>query len=343
MTKTQRYWFCQIAGWSIFFVVQYIVGFAALRPYPERLSFIAILLIAEILLTHACGLVIIRYNWQAGSITKYLALIISASILLSVIINAVTLAWGFVNGLLPKEYYELLNILRMFVSLMVLNLAWLTIYSAVLYFENYRRAVLDKVEYDAVMKDFELKKLKSQLNPHFIFNILNNIRALVKENPELAQKTITQLANILRYSLLLDKRELVTLKEEIQIAIDYLELEAIRLEERLKVTIKISPKSLAFRVPPMMVQTLCENAVKHGIAKLTKGGSLLLETMEESGIITIRIVNDGTLLADSTDTGERLGIKNTRHRLKLIYGDRASFEIRNIPGDKVLTEITIQE
>ena len=110
--------------------------------------------------------------------------------------------------------------------------------------------------------------LKSQLNPHFIFNALNSIRALVDENPGKSKNAITQLSNILRNSLQIDKNRLTSFTDEMKTVQDYLELESIRFEERLEVDIKLHPNSDQFQIPPLMIQTLVENSIKHGISNL---------------------------------------------------------------------------
>ncbi len=117
-----------------------------------------------------------------------------------------------------------------------------------------------------------LERLKSHINPHFIFNSLNSIRALVDENPERARTAITELSNILRSSMQVEKMETVPLNKELDIVKDYLALEQMRFEERLKIELDIDEDTLNQPVPPMMLQTLVENAIKHGISKHYKWG-----------------------------------------------------------------------
>ena len=194
------------------------------------------------------------------------------------------------------------------------------------------------------MNEIELNNLKSQLNPHFIFNALNSIRALVDENPKKSKHSITQLSNILRNSLLSDKRKLTTFNEELRMVKDYLGLETIRFEERLKTTFEIHPDSNMFLVPPLMLQTLVENGVKHGISKLKEGGEISLKTSftEEKFIIQIR--NSGNYkLNGSSKSRPGLGLKNTKHRLELLFGESASVEIRNESPNVVLTELKIPQ
>jgi LytS/YehU family sensor histidine kinase len=194
------------------------------------------------------------------------------------------------------------------------------------------------------MIEIELNNLKNQLNHHFIFNALNSIRALVDENPLKSKQAINQLSNILRNSLTFEKKGLTKFDDEMKIVKDYLGLESIRFEERLKTEIDIHPDSNSFLVPPFMIQTLVENGIKHGISKLTEGGIIQVKTLADKSRLKIQIRNSGHLL-NGTRRGKAggLGIKNTRHRLKLLYGDDASFRIVNENNNFVLTEIIIPQ
>jgi LytS/YehU family sensor histidine kinase len=193
------------------------------------------------------------------------------------------------------------------------------------------------------MIEIELNNLKSQLNPHFIFNALNSIRALVDENPKKSKQAINQLSNILRNSLAFDKEGLTSFDDELKIVKDYLGLETIRFEERLKTDFDIDPSSSNFMVPSLMVQTLVENGVKHGISKLTQGGTIQVKTNRVGERLKIQIRNSGHLLNGVKKSKSGLGIKNTQQRLRLLYGDKASFRIINENNTFVLTEIIIPQ
>lgn len=220
----------------------------------------------------------------------------------------------------------------------VIIFLWLVLYFAIHYFDQYNKSL----KYEASMVQIELNNLKSQLNPHFIFNALNSIRALVDENPGKSKQAINQLSNILRSSLASDKKGLTKFADELKIVKDYLGLETIRFEERLKVEFDIHPDSYDYFLPPLMIQTLVENGIKHGISKLTKGGIIHLKTHVESSCLKIQIRNSGQLKSVSSNH-EGLGIKNTIQRLKLIYGDEATFRLSNEKDNFVLTEILIPQ
>jgi LytS/YehU family sensor histidine kinase len=205
------------------------------------------------------------------------------------------------------------------------------------YFERYNTSL----KYEATKNEIELNKLKSQLNPHFIFNALNSIRALVDENPRKAKNAITQLSSILRSSLVMNKSKLTHFDEEMNAVKDYLELESIRFEERLRTEFDLHPQSNQFLVPPLMIQTLVENGIKHGISNLKEGGTISLRTAVNGSSLIIQIRNDGQLINGRPRNPRGFGIDNTKQRLQLIFGGKASFRIFNDSDKTVLTELII--
>src|SRR5262245_28565029 len=142
-------------------------------------------------------------------------------------------------------------------------------------------------------------------------------------------------------SLLTKKKGLTRFEDELRLVSDYLGLESIRFEERLVTEFDIDPESLDFLVPPLMVQTLVENGIKHGISKLTAGGVIQMKTLVKNDRLTIQVRNSGHYVNGMKRNSSGLGLDNTRQRLKLIYGNNASFRILSENDTFVLTEIEI--
>ena len=193
------------------------------------------------------------------------------------------------------------------------------------------------------VREAELRALEAQINPHFLFNCLNSIRALVAENPARAQEMITRLANIFRYNLHRGASHTVPLASEVEAVGDYLALESVRFEERLRVQFAIAPGAEKAEVPSMLLQTLVENALKHGIAPLPDGGDLLIRAESDSAATKIVIENTGQLTSEKREATESngLGLANTRERLRLLYGDRASLQLREAPAGRVVATVLI--
>ncbi len=220
----------------------------------------------------------------------------------------------------------------------ILIALWLLLYMVWHYLERNRLDVVNNLKLEKTVKELELKTIKSHINPHFIFNSLNSIRALVDENPKRARTAITELANILRSSLQVEKLETVPLKKELDIVRDYLALEQMRFEERLRIEMDVDEDTLGQSVPPMMLQTLVENAIKHGISKRINGGMVKIISRFREDHFELIVQNTGALDGKSC---EGFGFKSTRDRLKFLYDGKASFKVEEIEPMKVQSMITM--
>jgi LytS/YehU family sensor histidine kinase len=217
---------------------------------------------------------------------------------------------------------------------------WSVIYFAYQFFERYRNEEIKNLKWEATKNEIELNKLKSQLNPHFIFNSMNSIRALIDEDPKKAKRSVTQLANILRNTLMMGRKKTVLFEEEMAIVNDFIELEKTRYEERLRCKETIEEEAYSFQIPSLMIQTLIENGIKHGISKLPKGGLIELRASVANDFLTIEIENTGELIIGTKpETG--FGILNTTQRLNLLYGKDATFEIFNTDHQTVITKVIV--
>lgn len=232
------------------------------------------------------------------------------------------------NSDLVSIYYNLLLIA-----------IWMLIYIVYHYVDKNRNDQLDRLKLETTVKELELKTIKSHINPHFIFNSLNSIRALVDENPTRARRAITELSNILRSSMQAEKSETVTLERELDIVKDYLALEQMRFEERLKIEFEIDEDTLQQPVPPMMLQTLVENAIKHGISKQIKGGVVRVVASFKGDDMELLVQNTGQLSDTINEDG--FGIKSTQDRLNLMYQGKAIFNIRNLGTTMVESKVLI--
>jgi len=181
------------------------------------------------------------------------------------------------------------------------------------------------------VREAELRTLEAQINPHFLFNCLNSIRGLVLEDPALAQDMVTRLSNILRYNLRRDVNHTVPLSCEVEAVSDYLALESVRLEERLRVRMAIEPDAAAFPIPAMLLQTLVENAVKHGIAPLPGGGELTVSARLDGQGLALEVDNPGRLAAPHPEASG-MGLANARDRLRILYGSGASLRLEDRGG-----------
>jgi hypothetical protein len=209
---------------------------------------------------------------------------------------------------------------------------WAILYVAATAPRRYREK---EVRLQLAVREAELRALEAQLNPHFLFNSLNSIRALVAENPPLAQDMLTRLANILRYNLRRDLLHTIPLAQEVEAVADYLALEGVRFEDRLRVEFAIAPAAEQALIPPMLLQTLVENAIKHGIARLPAGGDIVIRATPQADAILVEVENTGQI-APPAPGATQVGLANTRERLRIIYGGGANLALANRGPDRVV-------
>ncbi len=337
MSKNRVYWTLQIFGWTTLIMFEYI-------PYTIQYGFdlasfyasIANILLA-ITLTHFYRLVIRRWNWSSLPLVRLAMRVVFSVLLLGLVMTFINLPLD--RKVLAQNLVNQPFLFFGYYSSWCKNLlSWVLSYTVYHYVEQNRMVGYEKIMLKMSMRETEAKVLRSQLNPHFTFNALNSIRALVFEDPNRAQSSITKLSNILRNSLLADRRKTVDLQEELKTVLDYLELEKVRYEERLEYKITTDPQAIYWQLPPMMLQTLVENGIKHGVSKIVGGGFIEVISEIENDILVINIRNTGQLL--DTDSGG-VGLKNTAERLSILYGKQASFKIVQVDEDVVGAEVRI--
>jgi two-component system, LytTR family, sensor kinase len=340
MNRQRLYWTLQIGGWTFYAALQ-VVGslLASTTSSSERIYFLIYESFLCLIVTHLFRIILKPRQWLNFSMTRLIPRVLVTVFLMGLAVYFLRMPVSYILGLFDQDVaFNPVRIWGLSSVYAVYFFIWCVLYFTFHYFDQYNKSL----KYEASMVQIELNNLKSQLNPHFIFNALNSIRALVDENPQKSKHAINQLSNILRSSLASDKKGLTKFDEELKIVKDYLGLESIRFEERLRTEFDIHPDSHDFFVPPLMMQTIVENGIKHGISKLTAGGIIQVKTIVENDRMKIHIRNTGHINGTES-TREGLGIKNTMQRLKLIYGDDSSFRIVNENGNFVLTEIVIPQ
>ena len=346
LSRKQIYWISQVVGWFGFVAVNLFIisSFEEELPWQRILVWI-FLGILGIISTHILRSIIRKNNWLKLPLKKTIPRILASSIISGIIIYTFVFAASIIAGTFKDNPYKFARIISGISNTSILVLLWSLIYFVIHYMENYKKKEIESLIWEAAVKDYELKTLKSQLNPHFMFNAMNSIRALIEEDPQSAKVAITKLSNILRYSLQMERMERVPLEDEIETVKNYLDLERIRFEDRLKYSLDIERSTQKIEIPPMMIQTLVENGIKHGVAKRTEGGEIQLKsklmTTTNGSKLKIEIRNSGHLSEDQLKNSNGFGVSNTKHRLNLLFGDDAHFSIMNENGENVLAEIEI--
>ncbi|MDQ3419254.1 MAG: histidine kinase [Acidobacteriota bacterium] len=173
----------------------------------------------------------------------------------------------------------------------------------------------------------ELEALQARINPHFLFNTLNSIAALIREDPQRAEAMTLQLSALFRYTLQAPRAGLVTLEEELTIVEGYLAIEQERLGDRLSCSVEVEPGLRGVRVPPLFLQPVVENAIKHGVATSVGGGSVRVRAWQDSAVVHITVDNTG--IGEGRRDGIGEGISNVRERLRRTFGKSAALTLRH--------------
>ncbi len=337
--KNNIYWTCQFIGWTLYAAINLFFFKLSYNTNFKDILLFLIWLPLGITITHAYRFIVLKYNILKVNVFFQIPIIIVSSLIMSILFFIINIS--IVNLFSHStEEIDLLAATSKILSLVLIFIIWSVIYFGFHFFDNYKKTEIQNLKLEANTKEVELNKLKSQLNPHFMFNSMNSIRALVDEDPKKAKVAITQLSNILRNTLMMHKNKFITLEEELVLVKDYLELEHIRFEERLNFNFDINPNTLTLNVPPMMVQTLVENGIKHGISKYPEGGSISIITLKNENSFEIEIINTGQLNT-SIKSHSGVGVENTTNRLELLFGKKASFSLKNLDDKNVISKIII--
>jgi LytS/YehU family sensor histidine kinase len=337
VTRASRtYWACQAGGWALY-VVTTIYQLARHLDLTRAVVEPILATLIGIALTHTARERVLRARWASLGVRSLASRVALTSMALSSVhVGALTvIEVGFYGD---SQVGAVRISVFAFFRWTLIFLVWLVLYVGHALIEQRRAAELNRLELERALKDAELGALRSQLNPHFLFNSLNGIRALVSDDPARAQAAITQVSRILRYTLGSRDEETVTLERELAIVDDYLALEALRLDTRLTVEQTIEAEAQAFQIPNMLLQTLVENAIKHGISELPAGGVLRLSARVVDGALSIVVENPRptSTVRRLDDGGSGVGLVNATERLRLLFGSQARLNLDlSTPGNAV--------
>jgi two-component system LytT family sensor kinase len=338
-----RYWAFQLIGWGFFVFINLFFNILFDKYSGELLIYLSFIFASGILSSHLIRFSIHQKGVMMKSINTQLVQLLIFTILYSCFFALLKTPFER-----RQEYYPVKghpsyqgHFLYNFVTCFGLLLVWSGIYFMYHYVAKSRKQQMDTIKLESLVKELELKTIKAHINPHFIFNALNSIRALIDENPERARTAVTELSNILRSSLKAEKGETVCFSDELKIVKDYLALENMRFEDRLRVEYDIDKATLSQNVPPMMLQTLVENAIKHGISKQMRGGVVKIISDFTDQYHEMSVQNTGRLGDANPSTGGGFGLSSTQDRLSLLYGEKARFEIKQLSMDMVEAKVLI--
>lgn len=251
------------------------------------------------------------------------------------VVNSIGLRLGWLQ--FPPGAYRSGSMLASYtVNTSILLWLWMAVWVGLQLLQRWRRGEIERWQAEAAARALELQVLRAQINPHFLFNALNNLRALVNEDPARTREMLTRLSNTLRHTLQHSAKERVPLADELAVVRDYVALEQLHHEERLRVDWQVDPDTAGASLPPMLLQGLVENAIKHGIARTPGGGVVDIAIRRQGGLLTVQVGNPGRWAPGESDsTG--LGLANLRERLARVGGEGASCRIDSDAGRITVT------
>ncbi len=354
--KSRMFWILQIAGWLGFFMLHVlsVSTFVAGRSSDALLYSVASSLIG-FLTTSILARPVYRFARRQGP-ALLLVIALSSTILMAFIMSAMKAqtfgilfgnAWMGLRGeAIGTSNFLLLLIPDVPVNLFLLG-SWAGFYFGVNYYLNLRNETERAILAARLADQAQLKMLRYQLNPHFLFNTLNAISTLVLEQDgKHANKMLSQLSSFLRYSLDSDPLQKTSLAEEIHALELYLAIEKTRFADRLKVTFDIDEEARGARVPSLILQPAIENAIKYAIAKMESGGEITILAKRERNTLHMKVCDNGPdapdnpsdLLRNAT-TG--VGLVNMRDRLAHLYQDNCKFKLSRLEPQGLCVSLTI--
>jgi two-component system sensor histidine kinase AlgZ len=337
-SSRRLYWLCQLGGWSALALLQLLFELA-INPTHTRLwvavAVTSLPAASGFLATHLLHLQIRKRQLLEKPWIRVTLQLGVAILLMAAPLDAIDLLAHhalMIDSARPATMNLVIMVLN-WGNWIVILLAWTGLYVASHELRERQHREVQSLRVEMIAQQAQLRGLRAQLNPHFFFNCLNSVREMIAEDPQRAQLMVTQLSQLLRYSLQSDEVELVSFGEEIRAVQDYLALETTRFEERLHISWNIAPEALSRRFPPMILQTLVENAVKHGIACRPGGGEIAIAARVDTEEFQVEVINSGNLSEERSAAG--VGLRNASERLSLLYGPRAHLLLESTPDSHV--------
>ncbi len=343
--RQRLFWWLQVSGWAFWgAIAKYLRTRIVLEETaPNYALYVAVITVIAIFIT--LGLrYLYRFLWNRQIWVQVLGFVggsAAAAYLWTSARSFIFFRWietdKDMDAWLEKmgeaaEIYQSVSYAESFLSAWTVMVAWSGLYFAIKYYQVFQDIKAGALKSASMAHEAQLKMLRYQLNPHFLFNTLNAISTLILERQiDPANLMVTKLSSFLRYSLDNDPMQKITLKQEIAAMQLYLDIEKVRFEDRLNLQLDIDDEARSALIPSLLLQPLVENAIKYGIARSDNGGNLRIAAKVFAGDLLIEISDDGPgveLVDNEIPDAKGVGLQNTRERLKELYGKKHSFRLK---------------
>jgi two-component system LytT family sensor kinase len=333
------YWGCQLLGWSCVWAISLLHVLTEPPGESEPISLVSgiVCFVGLVCFSHFYRIFIYYNHWCNLDWRKLLPKALLAS---SVIAITETI---FIALIHPDLHLAFLTLVHF-----ILITAWSTVYFGYHFQVAFQKMQVDKLRLQVALREAEHRALSAQINPHFFFNSLNTVRSLIDENPEKARDAITQLARLFRASLKTSRQNLVTLREEMDTVRSYLSLEKSRFEERLIIRYDIPEELLESKLPPFLLQTLIENAIKYGVGDSPQTEISYRAYLDANGL-NLQVTNPGQIRHHRSSTNSPresttgVGLESSHLRLHLLFGSKAFLRLNEVGDSHVRAQVLIPQ
>lgn len=328
------FWTIQIVGWLAYLVAIYITFLTVVQPgnYLSLFYLKGFRALTGFFLTSIFLRPIYRFWGNRLSIGWLVCLVLSCALFFGAAWTAIEDFYIYLTSSNFNLSASLARSPRVALDYAMTLTAWSALYLGVKNWLAWQKERENSLQSAALANKAQLEMLRYQLNPHFLFNALNSIRASVDEDAKSAKQMITQLSEFMRYSLVHESTKTIELREELEAVRNYLAIEKIRFEDKLEVEYAVEKAAEDFRVPTFLLNPLVENAVKHGLQTSAKPLKIKISAAVFDKKLLLEISNSGKLENGVNGSGTKIGLKNVRERLEKLFGDGGKFELQEKNG-----------
>ncbi len=280
-----------------------------------------------------------RYQWLKLPLGHLVLLILGYNAVASLVVQVLTSIFMLALGMFTWQEYNFGYLLMYCLNGLVILSFWSAIYFAYQAIQQWKAKEVETLKLQLSLREAELEVIRSQLNPHFLFNSLNNIRSLVLEDPAKAREMITRLSAMMRYVIGYNRNNLVSVAEELEFLDHYVALEKIHFEEKLEFSAQVPAQVMTAAIPPMSIQLLVENAIKHGISTQPKGGQIQLSLYRQNGHLQVQVENTGSLKNGTAPAG--IGIERLLERVNHSLEQQGTFLLAKSSDTSVTATLTL--
>jgi LytS/YehU family sensor histidine kinase len=337
--STRAYALIQLVGWTAYGLLGVAVSASFSRVSAGLVATMLGGAATAGAFTHLLRALMKRRRWLALDVRTLLPRLVVAVLVMALVVEAVGIALGvWVLRVYPPGSVTTGVLFVSFLNWAFTLALWVALYVGIRFFRDWRAAEIHRLQVEVAAREAQLETLNAQIHPHFLFNALNTLRALIPDDPARARDLVTELSELMRYALQAGRRDRVPLAEELAVVESYLRIESARFTDRLRWRIEADDEARRATLPPMLLQMLVENAVKHGIAASRDGGEVVVEAARHGAAVRLRVTNPGEMREAG---GTRIGLANARERLRLLYDGSASLAVADDHAGLVVAEVSL--